>query len=133
MRIDWFSVARFSQIDVPVTDSNGQVFNGLDYFEKTIRESMRGRTSIPREYYALWAVDCRVNRLFPTILPFDLLLMAYLFITFQWGKASTLRKAYRVFRVVNCLRLAKSDLSSAIYYFQSCINKLSKEEKEETV
>lgn len=133
MRIDWFSVARFSQIDVPVTDSNGQVLNGLYYFEKTLRESMRGRTSIPREYYALWAVDCSINRLFPTILPFDLLLMAYLFITFQWGKASTLRKAYRVFRVVNCLRLAKSDLSSAIYYFQSCINKLSKEEKEETV
>lgn len=121
----------FAQIDNDIEYMDGQIGNGLDYFEQMIDEAIHGRTSIPREYYATFAVDSILNRLFPMIMPADLLLMAYLFITFRWKKANTLRKSYKVCRVVNRLRLTDSDIQSAVYIFQTRINELSKEDDNE--
>ena len=128
MRMPWDMVKNCALINSRVEAGEGQFLNGIDYYEEVIKKATQGRTSIPREYYALYVVDSTINRLFPTILPADLLLMAYLYITIQWKKADTLRKAYKTFRVVNRYRLTGSDVLSAMYVFQTRDNELSKED-----
>ncbi len=129
MRIIWDFVVTCSKLDEHIEDNEGQIHYGLYYFEKTIKESIHGHTSNPHECrYVVFAVDSFINRLFPMILPSDLLLMAYLLITFQWKAANTLHKAYKVFRIINRYRMTDADVSSVLYNFNAKINNLEKEE-----
>lgn len=128
MIMPWDMVKTCALINSRVEVGEGQFLNGIDYYEEVIKKTTQGRTSIPRKYYALFVVDSTINRLFPTILPADLLFMVCLYITLQWKKADTLRKAYKTFRVVNRYRLTDSDVLSAMYKFQTRANELSKED-----
>lgn len=131
MKIIWDMVDIACRIDgfAEGVDENGKEYtvNCLEFFEDSLRYVVRGRTHVPENgYFLSLAVDCYANIFFNTLLPVDLLFIVYLYLTFQWHKANKVRKAYKVFLLINRYRLVASELYSAIWYFQTEINKEEK-------